>query len=198
MTSTVAPTAEKRPLLQMQKAAEAIVERLRPACERIEVAGSIRRRAPWCKDVELVCIPRMGVQQAGLFDTEEVNELDGLVASQPCFKPRLDKNGRPAMGPRYKRLLFNWEQRLHIPLDLFSVIRPASWGVILAVRTGPADFSHRLVTRREHGGMLPDRMHVRNGGLWKDEMPPWQISCPEERDFFEAIGFDLIEPWDRK
>ena len=44
-------------------------DRLEPACERIAIAGSIRREAVEVKDVEIVYIPRMIETPADLFST---------------------------------------------------------------------------------------------------------------------------------
>jgi DNA polymerase/3'-5' exonuclease PolX len=38
--------------------AERVKAELAPYCERIEIAGSVRRRKPQVKDIELVAIPR--------------------------------------------------------------------------------------------------------------------------------------------
>ena len=46
------------PLKQAQGYAAKIVDWLRPYCEHIEIAGSIRRECATCADVDLVCIPR--------------------------------------------------------------------------------------------------------------------------------------------
>ena len=45
------------PLERAEKIAEAVVKRLSPYCKRIEVAGSIRRRKEWVKDVDICLIP---------------------------------------------------------------------------------------------------------------------------------------------
>ncbi len=37
--------------------ASEIIDRLEPCCERLSVAGSIRRRRPLVHDIDLVCIP---------------------------------------------------------------------------------------------------------------------------------------------
>jgi len=47
-------------LMDLEKAkaiADEVVRRLGPYCTKIEVAGSIRRRKPWVKDVDIVLIP---------------------------------------------------------------------------------------------------------------------------------------------
>ena len=60
----------KLELTRAQKAAGLLLEMLQPFCERIEVAGSVRRQRPMVGDLELVAIPKMGErmqQQASLF-----------------------------------------------------------------------------------------------------------------------------------
>lgn len=45
--------------------AELVVAQLAPHCERIQIAGSIRRKSRTVKDVEIVCIPKP--YETGLF-----------------------------------------------------------------------------------------------------------------------------------
>ncbi len=49
----------KMPLAPARRLAEALVRELEPACERIEIAGSIRRGADHVGDLELLAIPRL-------------------------------------------------------------------------------------------------------------------------------------------
>ncbi|GAJ14573.1 unnamed protein product, partial [marine sediment metagenome] len=44
-------------LEQAQKIAEEVVKRLSPYCQRIQIAGSIRRQKPQVRDVDIVLIP---------------------------------------------------------------------------------------------------------------------------------------------
>jgi DNA polymerase/3'-5' exonuclease PolX len=178
-----------------------------PYCRRIEIAGSIRRYMDsdterWfhtVHDVELVTIPafdRIAIDQDlfGQVAYEETDLLDEFVRGTPSLIPRLDKNGRSAMGPRYKRLLTGG-----FPLDLFAIHPPAEFGVVFAIRTGPAEFSKRLVTHRADGGYLPDEMLIREGALWisgaeQDELIP----TPGESEFFDAIRLPWVEPSERR
>ncbi|MBU2597552.1 MAG: hypothetical protein KJ757_08345 [Planctomycetes bacterium] len=55
-------------VMELQKAkaiAEELKSLLEPACERITIAGSIRRQKPDVGDIELLCIPKYvdGVDQ---------------------------------------------------------------------------------------------------------------------------------------
>jgi len=54
-------------LAEARKLAEQMVERLRPACDKIEIAGSVRRGKPEVKDIEIVCLPRDTGNDIGLF-----------------------------------------------------------------------------------------------------------------------------------
>lgn len=179
------------PLAEAEALARQVVIMLGDDCHRIEVAGSIRRRRPDVGDVEIVCVPRLEPVAVGLFGDpgEPLNALDATcrdLLAEGSLEHRPDVNGRPAFGPRFKRLRYDG-----IALDLFSVLEPAQWGVILAIRTGPAEFSQRLVTTRSKGGFLPNWLKVRDGAIWSGDEP---IATPEERDVFALLGLDWIPP----
>lgn len=189
-------TTEKRrvPLDTARPIAEHLVGALTPFCERIELAGSIRRERPEVADVEIVAIPRIRAGQTDLFGavTSEVDELDALVTDwhqNGIVRDRLDKNGRPAFGAKFKRLVYRCALG-EMPLDLFSTTRD-QWGVIFAIRTGCSTFSHRLVTPTYQGGCMPMGLRVRDGSLWDGGR---EIPTPEEASFFEAIGVELLDP----
>lgn len=185
----------KRQLAEMRCIAEAMRAELGPFVERIHIAGSIRRLCPQVGDIELVCVPRIEVTRDLLgAEIGSVNLLDRHCEEQISFSTwahRLDKNGRTAFGERAKRIT-----AYGVPVDLFSVLPPAQFGLIYAVRTGPADFSRRLITRRSQGGMLPNDLEVKDGAVRR-----WStgevIHTPEERDLFALLGIDWTDPADR-
>lgn len=191
--------AERRfPLVRAELLAERIRDVLTPACERIVIAGSIRRREPTVKDVELVAIPRL---RAGLFGPEPTapTELDVLVdelIAAGRLEPRPTKAGVTRRGRRYQALRAT---ATGIGVDLFIVRPPASWGATLAIRTGPAEYSRRLVSEcREHGLVCDGarlRRVVRDGVVLA---VPEDVETPEERDFIEACGLPWSEPEDRR
>jgi DNA polymerase/3'-5' exonuclease PolX len=45
-------------LIKARRIAEELVKILRPACSRVEIAGSIRREKSEVKDIELVAVTR--------------------------------------------------------------------------------------------------------------------------------------------
>lgn len=186
-------TKTRLPLAEAEQLATEVVDLLRQACERIEIAGSIRRRKATIGDLEIVCIPKVHQVMGGLFgdQPELTNLLEQRVWSlldAGAFGKRLDKNDRPAVGEKYKRLSYKG-----MGLDLFSILPggKAQWGVIFLIRTGSAEFSHRLVTPREQGGWMPSGLYCHQGAIWRNaEIVP----TPEEEQVFELLGREYVEP----
>ena len=196
-TPGAAPGGGKRrvPLASARAEAAEARARLAPACERVEVAGSIRRGRPDVGDVELVAVPRVTPGRPDLFGTptEAIDELHALATellAAGVLAHRPDRNGRPAFGEKLKRVVFRGDAG-ELPLDLFAVTPPAQFGVIFTVRTGPGAFSTRLVTARRYGGGMPEGFRVRDGALWDGERP---VATPEEADLFAALGLPWLPP----
>lgn len=184
---------------EAHRRAQAVAGALETACERIEIAGSLRRRKLEVRDIELVAVARLEDRPDGLFGSETIDLLEARVAEllgSGFLDVRLVANHRAGgsidyqtkLGPAFKALVFDG-----IPVDLFIVRPPATWGCIFALRTGPGDWNTRLVTeckaigRRVAGGQV-ERWHH---GAWE------VVPTPEERDFFAAVGQPWVEPPDR-
>lgn len=156
----------------------------------VEVAGSIRRMKPEVKDIELIArtywaphVDMFGEDSGVVLPHEEVNITEIFKA-----KKRI-KNGQ-----RYKQFDLG-----KIKLDLFIVFPPASWGVIKLIRTGSADFSRKCVTQSGNGGYLKDGYRVKGGSLWQygfenNQVVEKMIAITTEKDFFEYLTIDYIEP----
>jgi len=69
-------------------------------------------------------------------------------------------------------------------LDLF-IVDHLAWPVQLAIRTGPRNFSRKIVTPRNKGGLLPSDMRIHNGQIWKSNLP---VKLESEREFLELCG----------
>ena len=179
-------TGPRLPLSVAETVALRIVSSLKPWCERIEVAGSIRRKCPDVGDIEIVCVPKMvEAAPASMFEPPEkvcaVNvEIDYLLSSGLLAPHPVD----PKNGQRYKKL---WIPHAEIQLDLFIVRPPAEWGPILTIRTGPAAYSQALVT-----GLHPRGLRCEGGRVLdrNDDL----VTCPEERDFLRVCGVPWTEP----
>jgi DNA polymerase/3'-5' exonuclease PolX len=194
------------PLAGAEALAAEVVDLLAPWCVRIAVAGSIRRRRPTIGDIEIVCLPtvEVRVEQVDMFTTREVavdllHERCAALRTSGVFADRPDKNGHPAFGAKFKRLLFRG-----FALDVFSA-RPDNWGYTLLLRTGPAEWNKQLVLKQSQGGWLPRGYFFRDGQLW--ELPaPYDASLayratavptPEEADVFAALGYAFVPPEQR-
>ena len=188
------------PLEIAQEIAAEVVELLSPSCERIEIAGSIRREAPKVGDIEIVAIPMYEAPPTDLFGDPVGDPYDLL--NEQClshmqtgrFIPRLNKLGRKSIGPKLKWLKF-YTGRKDVPaiaLDVYACT-PEQWGVTLAIRTGDADFSRRLVTRRSQGGLCPGYLVFR-GWRVSSSATRQPLDTPEESDVFKALGIAYVEP----
>jgi DNA polymerase (family 10) len=120
--------------------AEAVLRQLQPYCDRIEIAGSLRRNREEVGDVELVCIPK---QSEILFFVQVLDQYEHVKGS--------------ATG-KYIQVRFHGVQ-----VDVFMATED-NWGYIFAIRTGNADFSKRIV-----GTWLPRYGYqCKDGYVWKD------------------------------
>lgn len=202
------------PLATADIIAAELVRMLEPVCERIAIAGSVRRRKALVKDIEIVCIPKIerapsDPTQPTLFDAPVEVDVD-LVSEAVAgwmdmgfARPRLDKNGARAVGPSYKRLLVNVSgpDALPVGLDLFSVTPPAQWGLIYLIRTG-AGVGPGGSPRMGFGpAVLARWKQVSGGGRSEAGCLRWpngeQRETPEEEDVFEACRMRFVPPEER-
>lgn len=192
-------TVTRRPLADAEVAARAVVAMLAPGCARIEVAGSIRRRSPDVKDIEIVAVPSYTRDLLGGVGDDLLNAAvlgsvaDGAIRYRdtrtgeavPYYKVT-DRKFYPLI---YRAPAFNW------PVDLFVVRPPAQWGAILAIRTGPADYSARMVTALHARQMKCDGGRLVSTALATIGLT---VDTPTERDFIEACGFPYVAPEERR
>jgi len=115
----------KMTLERAQKVADAVVKRLSPYCQRIEIAGSIRRRKPWVNDVDLVLVPK------DLWNLHsELMKLGQLKMS----------------GKKIMRVMVGSTQ-----VDLY-IAEPETWATLLLIRTGSKENNIRLCSRAKDMG----------------------------------------------
>ena len=175
--------------------ADQVIERLRPHCERVQIAGSIRRGKERVKDIEIVASPLLYHEADLLGEQVTVNPFERYPWGYLGY---VMKN-----GTRYKQIaLAGFSGQVEaISLDLLIVLPPAQWGVIYTIRTGPAEFSHWCVTQRKKGGGLPSNCVVKDGGVHRvgDHRSPLQlIPMTEELEFLDFLGLGWVEPGERK
>lgn len=160
---------------------------LSPVCERLEVAGSLRRRKSTVKDIELVAIPQFDIVKNLLGETiNKISLLDRRLMKSGILPRKKADGSLQGVGEKAK---FYVEPTLGIPLDLF-VTTPECWGVIFLLRTGSAEFNIRLVKHMKTLGyaMRDGRIYDASGQI---------VQTREERDVFRALKVKWKEPWER-
>ena len=162
------------PLAEAKNIATGVIEKLSPHCERIEIAGSIRRCKETVGDIEIVCIPK--TEMGGLFgDEQEVSRgFLRAVIEWPATKGS-------AEGRYTRRVLPGG-----VTLDLF-IANPDNWGLIFAIRTGSATYSHMVLA----AGWVRRGFHSKDGMLHRRGEP---VPTPEEENLFRKAGVRWIEP----
>lgn len=116
--------------------AEEVKLKLLPYCDRIEIAGSIRRKKPFVHDIDMVCIP----------------------SNQGQFIYALQQLGRIKMGGQK---LIRCEMP-EIVLDIYMAT-PETWATLLLIRTGSARHNIMLCTKAREMGM---KLHADGSGLF--------------------------------
>lgn len=150
-----------------------IVEQLRPHCDRIEIAGSIRREHPEPKEIDILCIPKSDV--FGNRSREFASLVDGWEKVK----------GDPYKGRYAQRIVDG------VLVDIF-MCHELNWGYQLAIRTGSSQYSHKTLAYkwRLFGFIGDDGMlvHAKSGK---------KIELREERDLFDLLGINYVEPYMR-
>jgi DNA polymerase (family 10) len=178
--------------------AQAVFGQLDPACERLSLAGSLRRHAADVGDIELVAIPRYIDEPSSLWgDTSRASVLSRKLADLEA--PPSPMVERVSGGGRYVKLR---HLRSGMQVDLF-ITTPEQWGLILLIRTGPAAYSHALMTEARRRGF-----HSGKGRLWHGAGHPTDVECnceltetpiptPTEESVYAALGLPFVEPEQR-
>lgn len=171
--------------MELRKAmaiAEALKQRLEPSCERIVVAGSIRRQKPEPNDIELLCIPK----HDGLADMLD-REIQTLLISG-ILDFRRNKLGSRVYGPKNKLML---HVRSGMGVDIFSTTE-VCWPVALVVRTGGKVTNQRIAV-----AAIKKAWHLQAYGAGFST-PNGDVVCISESDVFELVGLPYLEPWERE
>lgn len=180
--------------------AKFIESKIAAYCDRIDIAGSIRRQKPEVGDIEIVCQPK----------SEESKDLFGNVEytiRDTDFQQIVSKLGKVIKGKpdgRYMQI----ELPEGINLDLFMP-EPNDYYRQLAIRTGSADYSFKVIATgwkakgwagteaglRKMTECLekksPDGKSKWTCSIATPTLPPaWQ----SEKEFFEWIGVKWIDP----
>jgi DNA polymerase/3'-5' exonuclease PolX len=193
---------------RLDQFAACLKETLAPACAQIAIAGGLRRGKPDPHDVEICALPFFDTDLFGA-PTDTYSHLDALLdALVKAGTLQWDEEVK-RRGPRYKRFVVPELDRL--PVELFLAHRPENWGVVLAIRTGDAEFSKAFMTPILYKGLMPQLLAVKEGCLYR--YPSWRdvlwarehkgvgkgtiVPCCTELDFFNALRLPVLPPAER-
>ncbi len=183
-------------------------------CEKIQIAGSIRRGNPDVKDIELVVIPKIDrqgvVEQSKAKPKPSLDKFLGITSSKKKEKvvkevhitnrlfERLDflvennllKVG-DKQGPKYRKYIFD-----NVPVDLF-LADSTNWGYILLLRTGSAAYSKQFVTEIKIQG----KYQVSGGYVYPKKAKYFDldnvIPIASEKELYELLKFPYKMPRNR-
>ena len=127
-------------LEQAQKLAEQIIDRILSFCDRVEVAGSIRRRKSEVRDVDLVIIPKPLLKHR-------------IIATlQRTMNAKVLKR-----GDKVAQLIIDG-----VNVDLYSATKE-NFASLLFIRTGSAQSNMRLASKARSMGLKFSHYGVFNG-----------------------------------
>lgn len=194
--------------LEAYNVATYLKARIAPYVERIEIAGSLRRKAATMGDIELLVQPYDGPHpKTGFWTglgtlsfvlsillTDEANsELYGRYpkrrkpGQEPILALRRNAKGQKTFG-RWNKLLVHLPTG--IPVDLFTAFKE-NWGMAMFIRTGPKEWNIKAMLRlralglqgKPYGGVI-DAQGIEH-------------ACPKEEDVFATMGWQYRKPEDR-
>jgi DNA polymerase (family 10) len=175
--STLFPEHEVTVLTELNlKEAEEIAEQIKAAvashCEKIEVAGSIRRQKPTVHDIDFVAIAKNDAEWQKITEELKRNKAELSCSGNSVIK---------ALVPSEKSLF---------KVDFYRA-QPNTLGIHLLVRTGSAEHNTWLATQAISKGM---RIKY-SQGLTKDGNV---IAGETEQSVFEALSLPTPEPSQRE
>lgn len=185
---------ERFPWARAKIIAEELCYLLKPACARIEIAGSLRRHKPDVGDIEILYIPfiRTGPNPADLFGTLQVNLADRRIhelEAARILERRKNALGRESFGELNKLVRHVVSG---IPVDLFTATQE-NWFNYLVCRTGPAELNARIATEAQRIGWKWNPYGC--GFTALDNGQVAKVEC--EKDVFDFVGIPYEEPFKR-
>lgn len=179
--------------------AKKVCAALQPLCERVCIAGSIRRLKPEVNDVDIVAMPKSVDHLSPLGFPTHFTEpwVWSQLIPQTLTKGELKLKSLEA-GQELLRFSF---RNSELQVDIYRA-RPETWGVILLVRTGSREHNVKLCTLARSKGLMLSAsqgvIEVKETGLRPTIGEPCIIASRTEEEIFNALGLAFVEPKDRE
>jgi len=161
-------------LREIYPIAERIKRELDPFCDRLEIAGSIRRARDWCNDIDLVCLPKIGKMAA--------------IHERMTLRSAVVSDGPQILIVRLKTGLqvdLYWTH--HSDRDLLTAF-PSNFGSVYLCRTGSKEHNIRICQKAQEFGL-----HW-NPVVGLCDATGKVIASETEEDIFKALGMEFIPP----
>jgi DNA polymerase (family 10) len=142
---------------------------LTPYCERIEIAGSIRREKPNVHDIDIVLIEK---PESALIIPSTLASIGTITLN----------------GSKIKRLHYG---EASIDIDIY-IATPASWSTLLLIRTGSKENNIRLAMAAMRKGW---QLKANGDGLFNEQDE--RIAGDTEQSIYQALGIPYQEPQKR-
>ena len=160
-----------------RKIAKQVKDELSPYCDRIVIAGSVRRgKMLDVHDIEFVVIPKYEMQP------------DLFMTMQPTGKNLLFSHIRKTrdvtVGGKQGQKMVRFNVCDSIQVEVYTASK-RNWGYILALRTGPSDLSRILVTKLKVRGYKLDSGSILRKGS--------SVPVRTEHDMFRMAGIKYRE-----
>jgi len=163
-------------LLEATQIAVELVAKLIPYCDKVEVAGSIRRGKGEVRDIDIVAIPN------------EVKLLAGGYFGRQHLVAAIAESVAPQANGQ-KIASFSFKQ---ISVDIYWAT-PETWGTLLLIRTGSKEHNIKLCTLARDKGW---HLHASGEGLF--DAYDRRIAGDTEAGIFAALGLPFIPPGRRE
>ena len=157
-----------------------LLAQLEAVAVRAEVVGSIRRGKPDPKDIEFLVEPKITNEPNLLGEdvpTVHLRDIRKLVGTWG----EIVKG-----GTRYIKV----RRSQGVPIDIFMVHPPAQWGLLKVIRTGPWEFSKKVVIAFQLKGYEVSGGHLRhplhNNGM--------VVPQPTEKRVFDMLNWQYLPP----
>jgi DNA polymerase (family 10) len=186
------------PIAMLRELAERVKGELEGYCERIEIAGSIRRGRPYCGDIDLVVLPK-GNEPANALARGQANEREFKYGYLHALKERCKQNAEVVTDGDMNLIV---RLRNGVQLDIFIAQResrdlleskPTNFGSLLLCRTGSAAHNIWLVERAKGLGKRWNPYY----GVFVGKTAGGEARCiasATEEDIFAALDLEFIAP----
>jgi len=188
----------KYPRAEAVAVAKELCDGLKQRCERLIVAGSLRRRKPEVGDVEILYVPKLEPVEVPSDDlllppkTALVDQVDAYLdwlLEQGTIRPRENVRGATTWGAKNKLAV---HAASGMPVDFFAATVETLVNYLVC-RTGPAELNMRICMAAQDQGW---KWNPYGEGFTKIGSGQ-QHAVKSEQEVFEFVGLRYLEPWHR-